>query len=148
MPSRPVPPTSEPGPDATSLRSTVARLDLPLDDEAPAIARRTVQGVLDVWLPDNADFTYDVVLLTSELVSNAVRHGGERVSLELRRDAGGLLVCVVDGSSSLPQPRASDEFDESGRGLAIVRAIATSTGVDELRDGKRVWARIALPVSA
>lgn len=148
MPSRSVPPTPEPGPDTTSFRSAVARLDLPLDDEAPAIARRTVAGMLDAWLPEDDDFIYDVVLLTSELVSNAVRHGGERVSLEVRRDADGLLISVVDGSSSLPQPRASEEFDESGRGLAIVRAIATSTGVDELREGKRVWARIALPVSA
>ena len=135
-----------PTPDA--YEATVVRVDLPLDVQAPALARRTVAALLDVWLPLDEQFVEDVVLLTSELVSNAVRHGGHRVWLQLALDTGAVVVSVGDGSV-MPVQRPGSEVDETVRGLAIVEAIAESIGVEEdAGGGKRVWARVPLPDGA
>jgi anti-sigma regulatory factor (Ser/Thr protein kinase) len=133
-------------PATDSDNATVVRLELPLDLQAPALARRTVAAMLQVWLPLEEQFVHDAVLLTSELVSNAVRHGGERVWLELALEATTLVIRVGDGSSTLPEQRTGSDLDESGRGLAIVEAIAEATGVSEDGEGgKQVWARVPLP---
>ena len=125
-----------------------AAVDLPLGLEAAGLARRTVAQLLRGWHVDDDAWTDDVLLVTSELVTNAVRHGGHRVRLDLQLDADHLRVAVSDGSSVLPAQRA-DEQDESGRGLAIIAALAASWGVEARADGgKTVWVRLAVPVAA
>lgn len=120
-------------------------LDLPLAGRAPALARRAIVEVLRSWFVTDEDWTYDVTLLSSELVGNAVRHGGQRVALGLTLGDTDLVVEVRDGSSVMPVPR--DGSDESGRGLAIIAAIAADWGVREHADGKTVWARITGPAT-
>ncbi len=121
-----------------------AGVDLPLRAEAAGQARRYVRDVLRTWqCPD--DLVYDVLLVTSELVSNAVRHGGRRCALHLEKSLEQLRIEVSDGSSVLPQQRA-DAADESGRGLAIIEATAGGWGVTESETGKTVWAQ--WPVAA
>lgn len=119
------------------------RVDLPLVERAVVLARHTIVDVLRGWQLTDEDWTYDVLLLGSELVANAVRHGGRRVELGLTLREADLLVEVRDGSSVVPAPR--EAADESGRGLAIVTAIAADWGVLEHGDGKTVWARMDGP---
>jgi anti-sigma regulatory factor (Ser/Thr protein kinase) len=118
-------------------------VDLPPTDRAAALARRTVTEVLRGWRIGNDDWTYDVLLVTSELVGNAVRHAGRRVALQLALDSSHLTVSVTDGSSVLPSQRRADA-DESGRGLSIVDALAEEWGAVADAAGKTVWARLPL----
>lgn len=95
--------------------------------------------------PDALD---DVLLVATELVSNAVRHGGAstagRTSFgatwELHGDE--VFVGMEDPSPELPRVLPPDAFRPGGRGLAIVSAIASDWGVIPLPTGKRVWATV------
>ncbi len=127
----------EPGLVVDEHRFT-ARVELPLSNEAAAQARRYVRDVLRTWQCAD-DLVYDILLVTSELVTNAVRHGGRRCALHLEKTAEQLRIEVCDGSSVLPQPR--EDADEGGRGLAIIGAVAGSWGVSERDAGKSVWAQ-------
>jgi anti-sigma regulatory factor (Ser/Thr protein kinase) len=90
----------------------------------------------------------DVVLVASELVSNAVVHAAAPdeaelgVTWEVEPDA--VVVRVLDSSPDLPQGRTADENDTRGRGLFIVAALALDWGVRRTRQGKQVWARLPL----
>jgi anti-sigma regulatory factor (Ser/Thr protein kinase) len=83
--------------------------------------------------------TDDALLLTSELVTNAVLHGRSQVTLEVDVDAGRLHVSVVDENSRRPWPVPEDPNALDGRGLALVDAVADSWGVEDRPMGKAVW---------
>lgn len=98
------------------------------------------------WQLAGEDWLYDVRLVTSELVSNAVRHGGVVISLEIELDSTGVTISVSDGNSVLPEPRSAGDEEEGGRGFALVDATTLDWGVtQEASGGKRVWARLPLP---
>lgn len=88
----------------------------------------------------------DVVLVASELVGNAVTHVDDRGDLDVEWDYDGdaIVLSVRDASVDRPELRHAEPSATSGRGLAIVAAIAAEWGVTELGDGKRVWARIVV----
>ncbi|MGW3657220.1 ATP-binding protein [Streptomyces sp. NPDC005151] len=110
-------------------------------------ARRQVRSILACWLvPDDAVDT--AVLITSELVTNAIRHCDARhlVHLHVTDDGAELLLEVSDPSRNPPRPTVASRHAESGRGLFLVRAAASDFGV-RLRKpgGKTVWATIRRP---
>ena len=121
-------------------------VDLAQDRNAPADARRATQDTLVRWrLPGLVD---TVVLAVSELVTNAVRYGRPRVSLELRRQAQQVRVDVHDGNPTEPPSLAGEVGPdaESGRGLAIVQALADDVAVEQVPDdGKIVRASFDAP---
>jgi len=88
----------------------------------------------------------DVMLMTSELVDNAVRHAASDVTLTVRggppirvevHDEGAVTEEFRHRMGDVAMP---DVASSSGRGLAIVRALASRTGVDDDdRGGKVVW---------
>ena len=100
-------------------------------------ARSFVDECLARW--DAGDAIDTVVLLVSELVTNAVLHAGSEVDLSVRLLPDAVRVEVVDTSPVIPSPQEADEADTSGRGLAIMDAMAAAWGIDPLPDGKRVW---------
>ena len=105
--------------------------------EAPAAARRFVAGGLSLR---GLDSVVDVVvLLVSELVTNAVRHSGGPLRLQLSVDPDMVRVDVSDGVPDPPRPQPADDVAERGRGLMIVGALADRWGVETLPAGKRVW---------
>ena len=87
-----------------------------------------------------------IVLVASELVGNAVRHTGVSASglidVDWELDPNGITVCVSDTSPKLPLPRQPEPHETSGRGLAIVAAVADDWGVDTGPGGKQVWAHV------
>jgi anti-sigma regulatory factor (Ser/Thr protein kinase) len=84
----------------------------------------------------------DVVLVVSELVTNAVVHGVEPVELQLRSKDGGVQVRVTD-CGVWRQPDQVVDLCERGRGLTIVKALSWAWGVEKLgRHGKTVWANV------
>lgn len=102
------------------------------------------------------DSAETALILLSELVTNACSHArgprdrmiGVRVLLP---SPSVLRIEVSDANSDLPTVRHATAEDESGRGLELVAALATSWGA-HLRGegyvGKTVWCELALPAPA
>jgi anti-sigma regulatory factor (Ser/Thr protein kinase) len=94
--------------------------------------------------------TGDAELLASELVANAAEHGdGKPIGLALRRHAEpgeqpGTTCEVTDGSPATPRRTEPSPDIERGRGLAIVNALAQSSGVRASDAGKTSWFTLAL----
>ncbi|WP_229865586.1 ATP-binding protein [Streptomyces spinoverrucosus] len=117
---------------------------LPAAPESVGAARRTVRETLTSWHtgPDDLD---NAVLVTSELVTNAVTHSGsERIVCRLHITGDRLRIEVEDQNlgSTLPTPRQACPDDQNGRGLLLVEAICDDWGVRPApnRSGRVVWA--------
>jgi anti-sigma regulatory factor (Ser/Thr protein kinase) len=95
---------------------------------------------LDAGLPD--DLTHTAVLLTSEVVTNAFRHGGSDARLAVTAEPDSLLVEVGDDAVSGVQPRPRDPEALGGRGLAILADLASAWGSYATKRGKVVWFRL------
>ncbi len=112
-----------------------------LDAGAVGIARRFVHDLL--CADHGADLVDTCVLLTSELVANAFRHGSTPVHLEVRCDASvGVEIRVSDGSPRAPVVQEPDQEALGGRGMLLVAALSDAWGVDPTPDGKVVWCRL------
>lgn len=99
------------------------------------------------WAQVNGVDADDTELVVTELVTNALRHGGPGVDLWLRQlDGGGIRLEVVDGrSETAPALQRPDDDAEGGRGLVIVQALADRWGTERLAAGKSVWCEIGAP---
>ena len=80
-----------------------------------------------------------LLLLTAELVTNAVVHGRSEVTLALTPSPRRVRVSVGDENARLPQRRDADPGALDGRGLVLVEALADRHGIDVSPDGKIVW---------
>jgi anti-sigma regulatory factor (Ser/Thr protein kinase) len=120
----------------------VERIRLPPEARSVAAARRFVAALIS----DVVDRPHDVVLMTSELVANVVRHA--RTDVTVAVDLGPpTRVEVRDGAA------ATDAFRDmvrrptpvllsasGGRGLGIVHDLATRIGLDDDPEGgKVIW---------
>ncbi|TQL67257.1 serine phosphatase RsbU (regulator of sigma subunit) [Nocardioides albertanoniae] len=108
-------------------------------------ARRFARTVIVDWGLD--DLLDDAVLLTSELVTNAVTHAGTPTTVVVVREADRLRIDVVDQHPTRVLPvgaNARPGVSEHGRGLLLTSALATAWGVEYRKDNKRVWAAFAL----
>lgn len=88
-----------------------------------------------------------VALLTSEVVTNAVKHGPVAGQIEVgaRRDGDALRVTVTDGSTVPPAVRDLGPAALAGRGLMLVDVLAMDWGVAYHEGGgKSVWFRVRL----
>lgn len=143
------------------------RLQLESVKASPAKARRFVAHLFDEWgvATKDSGVRDTAVLLVSELVTNAVIHAGTRVDLVVARDGccrattptneadSTICTCdqpenraplvlrveVHDTSYGRPVPQHAGPNDDSGRGLALVEALAHRWGVASTPDGKSVW---------
>ncbi|MRK02672.1 SpoIIE family protein phosphatase [Aeromicrobium sp. S22] len=104
-----------------------------------AEARQFVVERLNRWhVPEPV--TRDMALITSELVTNAMVHGGAPVELRLRCAGTQVLVEVQDDAAGeMPRPRDPAQTDEHGRGLHIVDALSDEWGTRGTERGKTVW---------
>ncbi|WP_404816267.1 SpoIIE family protein phosphatase [Streptomyces thermolineatus] len=123
----------------------VAAWELPSDPAVVRTSRALVARQLRDWdLPYLEDSTE---LVVSELVTNAVRYGGDGpVRLRLLRDT--TLICEVsDTSSSSPRIRRAGTTEEGGRGLFLVARFSQDWGARYTPGGKTVWAEQSLSAS-
>ncbi|GAC1441098.1 MAG: ATP-binding protein [Mycobacteriales bacterium] len=86
-----------------------------------------------------AECSNSAVLLTSELVTNALRHGRGSVSLRVNADTLHVRVEVYDAEPRPPIVVVAGPDAESGRGVLILDSLAAAWGVEDKPDGKIVW---------
>ena len=100
------------------------------------VARRFIDEVLGSWGDDRAAA---LSLPVTELVTNAQIHA--RTAVEVVIVDGGVIlrVEVRDGSPHLPVIRSRERTAGTGRGLALVAALATRWGVEPTPTGKSTW---------
>ncbi len=97
---------------------------------------------LQRWDLEDLSFTTELIL--SELVTNAIRYGGDAIRVRMLRDRS--LICeVFDSSSTSPHLRYAAMTDEGGRGLFLVAQLAERWGTRYLPAGKVIWAEQPLP---
>ncbi|GAA0485665.1 hypothetical protein Ade02nite_09220 [Paractinoplanes deccanensis] len=80
----------------------------------------------------------DARLVVTELAANAIRHARTEFDVFVSCPGRYLRVAVRDGSPAMP--RAVVPTIESGRGLHLIEAVSTHTGVTRIPGGKIVWA--------
>ncbi|MFE5713736.1 ATP-binding protein [Streptomyces sp. NPDC056501] len=136
-------------------------LTLTADDTAPGTARAFTRDVLTAWGAE--DLLDHVVLIVSELATNAEHHGRlahhdgveeakgrqhqDEITLTLALQAGIVGIEVEDNSSEPPVPRIASPYATSGRGLLLVSALADAWTACPKQDGsgKRVIAFVKRP---
>lgn len=119
------------------------RVELQHSLDSPAQARAIVAACSErLGLQEIRD---DVTLVVSEMVTNAVRHAGPRVALEIRAEHDAVVIAVDDGSPDRPLPRAAGPHAEGGRGLLLVDLLCAEHGVRPAPPGKTVWAALRRP---
>ncbi|NNJ06203.1 ATP-binding protein [Streptomyces sp. PKU-MA01144] len=115
--------------------------------EAAGTARHTTKAVLDSWHVrlETADA---VLMVVSELVTNAVEHARPPLMLHLHREEDDGRVCI-EVTDNGPAPHdgpwtSSCAADEHGRGLAIVDALTEAHGTHGVEGGRTThWAHLA-----
>jgi serine phosphatase RsbU (regulator of sigma subunit)/anti-sigma regulatory factor (Ser/Thr protein kinase) len=136
--------------DVSDEGENEARTQLAPEPTAASRARSFIRDTLSNWdasVPQSA--TDDAVLLSSELVANAVQHAGTDLEIDCRLLPDTLEIAVTDKHPSRvlpeePQAPADDQFAERGRGLTLPGALASSWGVTYTASAKTVWFRIRL----
>jgi anti-sigma regulatory factor (Ser/Thr protein kinase) len=128
----------------TKRLGLLGRIDLPGEPASASRARRYVRVLLaGIDHPRTADAT----LLVSELIANAVRHSdsarpGGHVTVAVAHVDGAIHIDVIDAGSAVNVPTLRDDVGGlgcSGRGLWLVRELASAWGWHETTPGRVVW---------
>ena len=123
-------------------------LELPADASSAAAARAALRGLLaglqEPGLAADGQAFDLVLLLTSEIVTNAILHARTPLRLTATAEAGQVLVQVFDTVPSLPRRRSYRSDAGTGRGMHLVEALADRWGVDQTSGGKCVWFSVLL----
>lgn len=116
------------------------RIRLEFSPHAPSEARRAItHWAAGRGLGPVAD---DMVLVVSELVTNAVLHASPAVTLEVELGEHEVVLAVEDGTPARPRVRLSNTTAEDGRGMLLVEQLSQEHGVRPRPPGKTVWASL------
>jgi DNA-binding NarL/FixJ family response regulator len=121
-----------------------ASVDLPQSLTSVAAARRFVEERLKEWKLEQ--LLDDALLISSELVTNAVTHAESSCRVRLSLNVARLRIDVLDAGAGTPEPLPLNQTEEHGRGLYMVDAITSAWGLEDVPgEGKLVWAELAYP---
>jgi len=117
-----------------------AELRVPPELTTPAFARAAV-AAMSSGLPE--EVVSDVELLTTELVTNALKHAtasqSEQIIVRLVLHDRVRVEVIDSGPSFDPRPVRPDPGSTTGWGLFLVDTLATSWGVELEGRGKKIW---------
>ncbi|WP_033260977.1 ATP-binding protein [Amycolatopsis vancoresmycina] len=131
-------------PQRAAAPAAPLRVLLPADVTAPALARHEVRQTLLRLGLQECQFD-DILLATSELVTNAFEHGERPQRLELEYDGVRVTLRVYDTGRRLPALRAPSPAEARSRGLVLVQALSLDWGFERCPAGKYVWAVFQVP---
>ena len=118
-------------------------------DRHPSSAKLARGFVIDRLSGYEQRLVDDAALMTSELVTNSIRHATGTVTVTVAIDADTLHIAVSDGGPATPVIRTPSPAEPSGRGLQIVAALADDWGVTPTPDaGNTVWLTLRLELGA
>ncbi|WP_261994269.1 ATP-binding protein [Streptomyces sp. t39] len=134
---------------ASELRATGETRRFVLE-QGPGVVGRCrdlTRGALHDWFGFAGPVVVgDILLLVSEVVTNAYRHGGAPYELELVRGHGRLWVQVSDASPERPRPHGPHRAARaSGHGLYLLQRLAADWGWARRGRGKSVWFAVDVP---
>ncbi|MEU1802499.1 ATP-binding protein [Streptomyces sp. NPDC019937] len=153
---------SEPGhapPRGPAVGEGAWRFTAPALESSVPQARHAVRDLLaHQGVCGHGDLVPNLLLIVSELVTNAVRHAAllsPQIAVEVSIGRGWVRIAVEDNHPYRPRPLEleADQGRTGGRGLLLVRAIAEESGgtydVDHTASGgKAVWAALPLTPAA
>ncbi|HEV2919935.1 MAG TPA: ATP-binding protein [Actinomycetota bacterium] len=126
----------------STRRPESAEITLPRTPSSVATARRFIEARAAAWsFPAPAG--EQLVLIGSELVTNAVLHARTELTLTLERRGGRVRISVTDRSQAPATLRHYRADALTGRGLGVVATLSDSWGISAAADGKVVWAELA-----
>lgn len=134
----------------------VWRFTAPALDSSVPRARHAVRELLaQRRVPVTEEQAQSLLLIVSELVTNAVRHAAllsPQITVEVRVGGGWVRLAVEDDHPYRPKALQADPGRTGGRGLLLVQALAEEAGgtydVDHIPSGgKAVWAALPLPAA-
>ncbi|MDO8210500.1 ATP-binding protein [Conexibacter sp. CPCC 206217] len=121
-------------------------ITLAASSDAPHFARRAVTDALAQWSANRRDAA---LLVISELVTNAIRHGAagreDRISLQLRRRASTLRIEVTDPrarAGTIAEASLGGDEKRSGWGLPIIAELTDRWGVEHGPGRTCVWCEL------
>ena len=133
---------------ATTLPTPGVRMSAPLvltvdrRPEAARVARARVRALCEGRTPYS--LTDDVLLVVSELVTNALVHGQGTITVLVRITDGRVAIGVRDDGPGQPRRQDVDAASPRGRGIAMVARLALDWGVQPVpAGGKMVWCLLA-----
>lgn len=131
-------------PPSTMVPCVVIGVSIASEPSLVPDVRHSVRAVVAIW--GSPELAERLELLASELVSNAVRHGGGHdVTVLLKVQGGTALLEVADHSDAEPIAHHAGDDDEGGRGLALVSLLSDAWGWHPAESGgKTVWASLAV----
>lgn len=123
---------------APADESCRAGISLAPEPDSVSTARSFVAAMLETWDCDDPDRVVD--LLTSEIVSNAVRkaEGAVRV-VAVRIGDDALRVEASDDHPDIPTRQRPEGHEQGARGILLVQALALRWGVVREEQHKVVW---------
>jgi CheY-like chemotaxis protein/anti-sigma regulatory factor (Ser/Thr protein kinase) len=101
-------------------------------------AREFVEVTLTRW-QTGVDID-DALIVTSELVTNAITHARSSCELRLSVTAHALRIEAVDHGPGTPDLQIPSHKGDHGRGLHIIANLTTAWGIEIISGGKIVWA--------
>ncbi len=111
----------------------------------PAAARRDVGGLLErAGVSLDSVIATDALMVTSELVTNALRHGGGITLFRTAVTDGVLYLSVGDASSRTPSPRPRGPGRPGGYGWPLIQRLAEHIDITLLPHGKIINAVLRL----
>jgi anti-sigma regulatory factor (Ser/Thr protein kinase) len=114
--------------------------------ESVGAARRFVSEVITDLTPELQDA---VILMVSELATNALVHAASGFQLTVDRTKTRLRVSVADLGAGVPSLQSPPSRQPHGRGLRIVEQLSDEWGTSEApKTGKSVWFRLNLASAA
>lgn len=116
------------------------RIPLPADSWAARVARSEAGRALEALLWDHR--VADVLLIVSELVTNAVEQKVAAIELVLEVNGRTLRIEVCDSGGGRPVVRSSGPGETRGRGLNIVAGVSDAWGSDVAHGRTVVWSEI------
>ncbi|MDX3238334.1 ATP-binding protein [Streptomyces sp. ME03-5709C] len=150
-PPDPVPPTA---PAVPRPYQGVWRFTAPALDSSVPQARRAVRElIVGQGVPVGEDLLHGLLLIVSELVTNAVRHAAllsPEIAVEFAVGVDWVRVAVEDNHPYRPKALQVDDADTNGRGLLLVKTVTAEAGgmcdvQQTTTGGKVIWAALPLP---